>query len=204
MSDDFEIEHGHAEYEPAELLEQAQANSQAVLLGTVAFLRDEGIDAGAWATALGGSFGRGWGEPRRWEAAEFLDAMLTNYRALGAEVLAVRLGADLAEATLGPFPDPDLCALVGVAPAEADVFHDAPAAIATPRDLVWRWVRDGEDVHLLVERADSPRSTVADGEQERRAHTPHLPAPSPDPAGEGKPPGAQTPSFPRTAEGVEG
>jgi len=42
MSDDaFEIEHGHAEYEAAELLEQAQANAQALLLGTVAFLRDQ-------------------------------------------------------------------------------------------------------------------------------------------------------------------
>ena len=157
MSDEsFEIEHGHAEYEPAELLEQAQANAQALLLGTVAFLRDRGIDGGAWAAALGASFGRGWGEPRPWEAAEFLDAMLTNYRALGAEVLAVRLGADLAEATLGPFPDPDLCALVGVAPALADAFHDAPAAIAASRGLAWRWVRDGEDVHLLVECPHPP------------------------------------------------
>jgi len=172
MSDEpFEIEHGHAEYEVAELLEQAQANAQALLLGTVGFLRDRGVDGGDWAAALGASFERGWGAPRPWEAAEFLDAMLTNYRALGAEVLAVRLGAELAEATLGPFPDPDLCALVGVSPAEADAFHDAPAAIAAPRGLSWRWVRDGEDVHLRVERAESP----------------HPPTPSPAAAGEGEP-----------------
>lgn len=156
MADDaFEIEHGHAEYGPLELLEQAQANAQAVLLGTVAFLRDQKIDAALWAAALGASFGQGWGPPRPWDAAEFLDAMLTNYRALGAAVLTTRLGADSAEATLGPFPDPDLCALVGVAPTAADIFHNAPAEIATPRGLRWRWVRDGADVHLLVERADA-------------------------------------------------
>ena len=111
--DAFEIEHGHAEYAAAELLEQARANAQALLLGTVAFLREQGVDAGAWAAALGEAFGRGWGEARPWDAAEFLDAMLTNYRALGAEILAARLGTETAEATLGPFPDPDLCALLG-------------------------------------------------------------------------------------------
>ena len=182
MSDaaDFEIEHGHAEYGAAELLEQAQANAQALLLGTVAFLRDRGIETHAWATALGASFGRGWGEPRPWDAAEFLDAMLTNYRALGAEVLLARLEADRAEATLGPFPDPDLCALVGVTPAEADAFHDAPTAIAAPRGLKWRWARDGEDMHLLVERTSSPPTpSPAD------ALTP--PSPSPAAAGEGGP-----------------
>jgi hypothetical protein len=193
MSDDaFEIEHGHAEYEAAELLEQAQANAQALLLGTVAFLRDQGIGGGEWAAALGESFGKGWGEPRPWEAAEFLDAMLTNYRALGAEVLAVRLGAELAEATLGPFPDPDLCALVGVAPGLADAFHDAPAAIAAPRGLLWRWVRDGADVHLLVERSGNPYPDAA-GEGESAAN-PHPPTPSPSAAGEGEPravPGAE-------------
>jgi len=180
MSDHFEIEHGHAEYRPEELLEQAQANAQALLLGTVAFLRDRGIDTHAWATALGASFGRGWGEPRPWDAAEFLDAMLTNYRALGAEVLVARLETERAEATLGPFPDPDLCALVGVAPAEADAFHGAPAAIAAPRGLAWRWVRDGEDVHLLVERAESPHPPARDRAQ-------GAPGGSPAGAGEGEP-----------------
>ncbi|CAA9535221.1 MAG: hypothetical protein AVDCRST_MAG59-165 [uncultured Thermomicrobiales bacterium] len=187
MSDDaFEIEHGHAEYEAAELLEQAQANAQALLLGTVAFLRDQGIGGGAWAAALGESFGKGWGEPRPWEAAEFLDAMLTNYRALGAEVLAVRLGAELAEATLGPFPDPDLCALVGVAPGLADAFHDAPAAIAAPRGLLWRWVRDGADMHLLVERAEGSHLIGSAGASGSAAESPHPPTPSPAAAGEGE------------------
>ncbi|MCC6315277.1 MAG: hypothetical protein IT337_14830 [Thermomicrobiales bacterium] len=150
---DFAIEHGHADYDAAELLEQAQANAQAMLVATAAFLAERAIAVETWAIALGDVFGRGWGEPRPWDASEFLDAMLTNYRALGADVLVARLEIDRAEATIGKFPNPELCAAFGLEPSIADGFHDAAAAIATPRGLVWRWVRDGDDVHFLVERA---------------------------------------------------
>jgi hypothetical protein len=150
---EFEIDHGHEDYDEGELLEQARANAQALLLGTAAFLRDAGIPLEQWAASLGERFGLGWGEPRPWDAAEFLDMMLTNYRALGAEVLLARLDVDRAEATLGPFPDPAICAAFGLPDDAADAFHDAPSAIAAARGLDWRWVRDGEDVHLLVERA---------------------------------------------------
>lgn len=152
---DFAIEHGHAEYGPEELLEQARANAQALLLGTVRFLGERGVPAAEWAAALGEAFGAGWGRVRPWDAAEFLDAMLTNYRALGAAVVSVRLGVEAAEATLGGFPDPELCAQLGVAPEAADAFHDVPAVIAAPRGLHWRWVREGDVVHVVVERTEA-------------------------------------------------
>ncbi|HEX5499776.1 MAG TPA: hypothetical protein VFX03_11130, partial [Thermomicrobiales bacterium] len=77
---EFEIEHGHGEYTAAELLEQAQANAQALILATISYLGDEGISANDWAESVGVCFARGWGEARAWDASEFLDAMLTNYR----------------------------------------------------------------------------------------------------------------------------
>ena len=40
MSSDFTINHGHAEYSDAELLEQARGNAQALILATVAFLEE--------------------------------------------------------------------------------------------------------------------------------------------------------------------
>ncbi len=139
---DFTIEHGYAEYSDAELLEQAQGNAQALILATVAFLEQRGIPPAEWATAIGESFAQGWGDPRPWDAGEFLDAMLTNLRAFGAEVKGAELGVDRAEATITGFPDPGLCSLFGVDPAHAAVFHDAAAAIAAPRGL--RWTRETE------------------------------------------------------------
>ena len=84
---DFTIEHGHAEYSEGELLEQARENAQALLLATIAFLEARGVPPAEWAAAIGERFSRGWGEPRPWDAGEFLDAMLTNLRAFGAELV---------------------------------------------------------------------------------------------------------------------
>jgi hypothetical protein len=150
---DFSIEHGHAEYSDAELLEQARSNAQALILATVVFLEERGVPPAEWAAAIGATFARGWGEPRPWDAGEFLDAMLTNLRALGAEVKVAELGVDRAEATTTGFPDRELCALFAVDPAHAAVFHDAAASIAAPRGLHWTWQMEADGVtHFVVER----------------------------------------------------
>ena len=151
---DFSIEHGHADYSDAELLEQARGNAQALILATVAFLEARGIAAHDWAAAVGETFAAGWGEVRPWDAGEFLDAMLTNLRALGAEVNSVELGVDRAEATIVGFPDPALCALFGVDPTAAAAIHDAAVALAAPRGLAWSWRIDPDGAtHFVVERA---------------------------------------------------
>ena len=152
-SDDFSIEHGHDEYSDAELLEQARSNAQAVILATMAFLEERGIPPAEWAAAIGETFARGWSDPRPWDAGEFLDAMLTNLRALGAEVVSADLGVDRAAATTTGFPDPELCALFGVEPSRVALFHAAAAAIAAPRGLRWVWEVETDGMtRFLVER----------------------------------------------------
>lgn len=152
---DFSIEHGHGAYTDAELLEQARANAQALILATIAFLEANGVPPHEWAAAIGGSFSRGWGDVRPWDAGEFLDAMLTNMRALGANVIEVTLDVDRAEASTCGFPDPDLCALLGVDQSRAGAIHDAAAAIAAPRGLHWTWRLEADGVtRFVVERQD--------------------------------------------------
>jgi hypothetical protein len=148
----FEVEHGHAEYSDAELLEQARANGQALILATIAFLEGQGIAPREWAVSIGERFSRGWGEPRPWDAGEFLDAMLTNLRALGAEVVSVELGVERAEAATSGFPDAELCTLLRVDAERVAAFHEAAAAIAAPRGLRWTWEMDDGVTWFLVER----------------------------------------------------
>jgi hypothetical protein len=150
---DFEIEHGHDEYSAAELLEQAQDNAQALILATIAYLGEEGISPNDWAESVGASFARGWGAPRPWDAGEFLDAMLTNYRSLGAEVVSVDLGVDRAEATIADYPNPELATLFGVQPAQAGMFHRVAVGIARQRGLTWSYRLEGTATRLFVERA---------------------------------------------------
>ncbi len=152
--DDFLIEHGHGDYSDAELLEQAQANAQALVIATVKFLHQQEIPLDAWTGTIGCIFAQGWDEPRPWDAGEFLDAMLTNYRALGATVESVDLDQDRAEAVTRGFPDPDLCAVFDVEPAVAARFNDAPAPIARDRGLDWNWRIEGETTRLVARRTD--------------------------------------------------
>jgi hypothetical protein len=65
--------------------------------------------------------------------------MLTNLRAIGANVVEADLSKTKANAVIDGFPDPDLCALFEVDPATVAKFHDASAAIATDLGLVWSW-----------------------------------------------------------------
>jgi hypothetical protein len=138
-----------------ELLEQSQANAQAAIIATVAFLRDEGLSIEHWAHALGGTFALGWDDPRPWDAGEFLDAMLTNFRSIGATVISSQIGDDIAEADIRDFPDLELCALFGVDPQQVALFNNATAVIASQRGLTWEWQLASGQTHYVVRRADS-------------------------------------------------
>jgi len=149
----FTIEHGHGEYSDAELLEQAQGNAQALILGTMRFLEERGLASAEWTTFLGDLFAEGWGPVRPWDAGEFLDAALTNLRSLGATVKSFEPGVDRAEATVVGFPEPVLAEALEVASDQAREYLAVVGAIATPRGLVLTWEskRDGA-MRLEVER----------------------------------------------------
>jgi hypothetical protein len=149
----FSIEHGHGEYSDAELLEQAQGNAQALILGTMRFLDERGLKTAEWAAFLGELFAEGWGPVRPWDAGEFLDAALTNLRSLGATVASVELRVERAEAIMAGFPDPDLAEALGVTLDQASDYLAVVGAIAAPRGLVLTWdaERDGS-LRLVVER----------------------------------------------------
>jgi hypothetical protein len=135
-----------------DLLEQAQSNAQATIIATVGFLLVRQIPVEDWATFLGRTFGHAWEEPTPWEAGEFLDAMLTNFRSLGAVVASADLGPDRAQAVLTGFPDPELCELFAVPRAEAAEYCSVPCYIAEARSLTWTWSRAHDEITLLVIR----------------------------------------------------
>ena len=89
------------------------------------------------ADAVGERFALTWGSEDDWEAEEFLDAMMTNYRSLGATVVSVETDDDTATAVISGFPDEDLTETFGVAAGDAAVFHRVAGVIAKSRGLVW-------------------------------------------------------------------
>lgn len=148
----FAADDAYEDADPEELLEQAQSNAQALIIATVAFLDERGVPLDEWTAAIGATFAKAWDEPGEWDAGEFLDAMLTNFRSLGAEVVSSTLNADRAEATVAGFPDPDLCHLFGVDASRVARYNDATSAIAAKHGIAWTWQTEGDSTRYVAER----------------------------------------------------
>lgn len=137
-----------------ELLDLASSNAQAILLGTAAFLAEKAIPLDEWTEFLGQAFARSWGEPEPWAAGEFLDAMLTNYRSVGASVIEATLDPERAAARITGFPNPELCEDLEIECGLLDVYFTLPASLAADRGLIWEWTREELDVQFTVTRRD--------------------------------------------------
>jgi hypothetical protein len=137
------------------LLEQSQQNAQALILSTIAVLDDLGILPEAWAEGIGERFSEAWGDDGFWEPSEFLDAMITNYRALGATVENVEFSEDLATANIFGFPDDELADVFAISAESAAVFHRVGAEIAKRRGLLWEWTLGEEATAIRVTRLES-------------------------------------------------
>lgn len=148
----FEPEYQHDD--AAALLEQLQANSQALIVATVGFLQERGIETEAWARSLGEQFAKDWPDEEAFRADEFLDAMLTNLRGFGASVVSADFSPDEASATIAGFPSVEVCDLYGVEMASVAGFHEAARVIAQSQRLSWDWNLDGDETRIVVKAVD--------------------------------------------------
>lgn len=137
------------------LLEHCQQNAQALILATISLLGDLGIEPGAWADGIGERFAVAWSNDEPWEPGEFLDAMLTNYRSLGAFVEESHVDGEPATAVISGFPDEEICEVFGMAPSDVEVFHRVASEIARRRGLDWQWSIEGDLTRFSVSNGGS-------------------------------------------------
>jgi len=145
-----EIEHGSAEYTDAELLDQAQLNAQAMLLGTVALLREHPDILATWRRGLAEIFIRAWDVERAWSAAAILDALLTNYRSFGATVVEHDAGQDPVTATIAALPDALLVEELQLDPADIGELLKIGAAITEHLGGVLDWTIDPDSGDIVL------------------------------------------------------
>lgn len=145
-----EIVHGHAEYTTEELLEQSQGNAASLLLATLSVVAERGMPVDEWAAAVARIFVRSWERDEPWSAAEYLDALLTNLRSLGATVASVDLASPEPSATVRDYPDDALATALGVDPAFGEAMFHVGAHLARLLGLDLGWRREGESVALRV------------------------------------------------------
>ncbi len=112
-----EIEHGHAVYTDAELLEQSQLNAQSLALAMFDAIGDDQEVLNRLVDRVTVTFANAWDTDREWQPAEVLDALLTNFRSFGAMVESYEPDADRASAVLTGLPSSYLSEILGVSPA---------------------------------------------------------------------------------------
>ncbi|MEZ4531767.1 MAG: hypothetical protein R2855_12195 [Thermomicrobiales bacterium] len=83
-----------------ELLDLARANAQALIIATTSYLAQAGIPLDGWSAYLGHVYANSWDDSMAHDPAVFLDAVLTNYKSIGAQVHSTKLEAGRAEAVI--------------------------------------------------------------------------------------------------------
>jgi len=104
------------EYSAEDLLEQAQINAQALFLGTAEALASDSQRLDAWRKSLAATFIRGWDTDDKWEPADILYALVTNYQAFGAVVVEARFEDVPSSVTIANLPNVHLADALGIAP----------------------------------------------------------------------------------------
>lgn len=150
-----EIEHGVGEYTDEELLEQSSFNAQALFLGTVQALGENSGAVEEWRVRMAQIFSRGWDLNRHWRAEEILDALLTNYRSFGAEIIETNLSADPPTAVVAELPDLELAESLELDPGLISELFEIGDLIVQRLGGTLGWAIDQEtgDVRLSVSTA---------------------------------------------------
>jgi hypothetical protein len=133
-----------------ELLDLARANAQALIIATTGYLAQAGIPLEGWSGYLGDVFANSWDDSMAGDPKAFLDAVLTNYRAIGAQIHSTKIGAGRAEAVISGFPNEGLCGELDADCSLAEAYNDAAANVAERLGLTWWWGTSGEMTTLVV------------------------------------------------------
>ena len=133
-----------------ELLDLARANAQALIMATTGYLAQAGIPLEGWSGYLGQVFANSWDDSMAGDPKAFLDAVLTNYKAIGAQVHSTKTENGRAEAVISGFPNEGLCEELAADCSLAEAYNDAAAHVAERLGLTWWWGSSGEMTTLVV------------------------------------------------------
>lgn len=133
-----------------ELLDLARANAQALVIATTGYLAQAGIPLEGWSAYLGSVFANSWDDSMANDPEAFMQAVLTNYQAFGAEVVSTTFDEGRAEAVITGFPDDGLCAELEADCSLALAYNDLVAPVAEQLGLTWWWGTSDDRTILVV------------------------------------------------------
>jgi hypothetical protein len=135
-------------------LELLRGSSLAIILATIRFSQERGVDLREWTTSLSRAFAGGWDVSEPWSPEEFIDAVLLNLQAFGADSPMAEYEDDSARARITAFPDYDRVEGMGLGDVPGDVLFDLFSEVAAACGLRWSWQRDEEGVWIEARAAE--------------------------------------------------
>jgi hypothetical protein len=141
---------GH-EFTSEQLYQQAQGNLTAFIVGTMAYLKEQGRTPEEWVTSIGKRFAPGW-ESEKGRAKVAMQSVVLNLLSAGGSLHSLTGDDTQAEAVIADWPSADVLELFGLSLEDVDPIHTIFTPIAASLNLRYEWHRAGNQVTFRFSR----------------------------------------------------
>lgn len=132
-----------------ELLDHAEENVTALILGTIAYLREQGLPVDGWVTYLGERVAPSWEEVKGQGARDVARLVALNVMAAGGDVHALS-GDDNAAELQCSWPDAEDLTFFDLTREDLDPFLDIYQPITAYLGLSHEAHRAGEQITVMI------------------------------------------------------
>jgi hypothetical protein len=141
---------GH-EFTSEQLYQQAQGNLTAFIVGTMAYLKEQGRTPEEWVTFIGKRFAPGW-ESDKGRAKAAMQSVVLNLLSAGGSLHSLTGDDAQAEAVIADWPSADVLEFFGLSLEDVDPIHTIFTPIAASLNLRYEWHRAGNQVTFRFSR----------------------------------------------------
>ena len=137
-------------FTPEDILQQAQANFNAICLVVTAYLKEQGLSADEFWAFVGDQYAQGWQQITTAKEVAYQAAL--NMASLGCKLNALTGDEKLAQAVLSVWPAEESLSYFGVTQEDAAHIWNVFKAITEPSGYTYTWYREGDKVTMTFSR----------------------------------------------------
>jgi len=137
-------------FPPERVAEQSRRLAQALILNTLALLKERHLSATEWFSAGRQKYAAEWEDTRGAGAYNLLRAIAMNATAVGATVVSFSGDAADATLTITDWPDPWFLTKLDLTIVDTDPFWEALRTMIEYLGFHYQWQREHQDVILHV------------------------------------------------------
>jgi hypothetical protein len=137
-------------FPPERVAEQSRRLAQALIMNTLALLKEQHLSATEWFSAGRQKYAAEWEDARGAGAYNLLSAIALNATAIGATLVSFAGDAKDATLKITGWPDPWFLTKLDLTIADTDPFWEALRTMIEYLGFHYQWQRENQDVILHV------------------------------------------------------